>query len=91
VLLPQSTAEDAGAAAERLRRAVAGARIALPGGELAVTLSGGVASYPGDGLNWDALYAVADGRLYEAKRAGRDRVLGAARAQYTNLSTETQT
>ena len=73
-LLPQSSAPQALAAADRLRQAVAAARIPWAGGDLGVRVSGGVAVYPEDGLNWDALYAAADARLYEAKRAGRDRV-----------------
>jgi predicted signal transduction protein with EAL and GGDEF domain len=43
---------------------------------VAVTLSGGVASYPGDGKDWDALFAAADRRLYAAKSSGRNRVEG---------------
>jgi diguanylate cyclase (GGDEF)-like protein len=40
-------------------------------GELAVpvALSAGVARYPNDGADAETLFAVADGRLYEAKRA----------------------
>jgi GGDEF domain-containing protein len=32
--------------------------------------------YPEDGLDWDTLYAAGDHRLYAAKAAGRNRVLG---------------
>ncbi|MBK7658065.1 MAG: diguanylate cyclase [Betaproteobacteria bacterium] len=45
-----------------------------------MTVSGGVARFPQDGETWDALFSVADRRLYEAKRAGRNRVVSAAAA-----------
>jgi diguanylate cyclase (GGDEF)-like protein len=40
-----------------------------------VTLSLGVAVYPGHGLARDELLAAADGALYAAKQGGRDRVV----------------
>ena len=41
-----------------------------------VSFSAGVASYPADGNDLQQLIAVADQRLYTAKRAGRSRVVG---------------
>jgi diguanylate cyclase (GGDEF)-like protein len=50
----------------------------LPGAEpLRVTFSAGVAQYPVDGGDLQALYRSADATLYQAKEAGRDRVLPA--------------
>lgn len=40
-----------------------------------VTFSAGVAVRPGDGESFDDLFKRADARLYEAKRAGRNRVM----------------
>jgi diguanylate cyclase (GGDEF)-like protein len=80
VLLAEQSLEGADEAAERLRVAVAHARVAVPGGEAAVTVSGGVALFPDDGADWDHLFAAADGRLYAAKREGRDRVEAGVRA-----------
>jgi diguanylate cyclase (GGDEF)-like protein len=40
-----------------------------------VTFSAGVAQYPEDGIEVQSLYRSADAALYEAKKAGRDRVL----------------
>lgn len=68
VLLTEEGREGALAAADRLREAVA--RL------LTVTVSGGLAVYPSDGLDWDQLFAVADQRLYAAKNGGRNRVEG---------------
>lgn len=77
VLLPETGIEAAAAVAERLREAVAA--LAFDGLEdLRVHLSLGVAegrcTTPEEG---DILVAAADEALYEAKRAGRDRVVAA--------------
>ena len=45
--------------------------------ESGVSFSAGVASFPDDGRDLDALHRAADAALYAAKAAGRDRVLGA--------------
>ena len=74
VLFSQLNPEGAAEAAERLREAVARGVVVAAGQTLRATVSGGVAMYPEDGEDWDHLYAVADRRLYEAKRGGRDRV-----------------
>jgi diguanylate cyclase (GGDEF)-like protein len=42
-----------------------------------ITFSAGVAEYPTDGADLQALYRAADQALYLAKKAGRDRVLPA--------------
>jgi diguanylate cyclase (GGDEF)-like protein len=42
-----------------------------------VAYSGGVAQYPQDGVELSALYRAADGALFQAKGAGRGRVLPA--------------
>jgi diguanylate cyclase (GGDEF)-like protein len=44
------------------------------GRQFQVAFSGGIASFPDDGLNLYELLTVADARLYEAKHAGRRRV-----------------
>jgi diguanylate cyclase (GGDEF)-like protein len=61
-------------AAERLRLRVAATDIR--GIAERVTASIGVATTPDDGQNLTELFATADGRLYGAKEAGRNRVLG---------------
>jgi diguanylate cyclase (GGDEF)-like protein len=65
--------EEATAMAERIRRRIAGVA-ATHAGE-AVTVSIGVAMCPRDSTDYDALFEIADKRLYEAKAAGRNRVV----------------
>jgi len=48
-----------------------------PEGTLRITFSAGVAQYPEDGTDLQSLYRSADAALYQAKIAGRDRVLAA--------------
>lgn len=43
-------------------------------GDLPITMSAGLVSFPGDGDTYEEIFAGADQALYEAKRAGRDRV-----------------
>lgn len=63
--------EDAQSVAERLRVAIS----QPPIDDTAVTVSLGVAvSEPGEAFSYATLFARADAALYEAKRAGRDRV-----------------
>jgi len=67
VVVPQIDIPALAAVAERVR---AGVEATTP-----VTVSIGAALYPDDGTNADALFAVADERLYAAKKAGRNRVV----------------
>ena len=93
VLLPDAGPAAACREAHALRRRVAGLRVPAPdGGEIAVTVSIGVACASGTGLALGALYRAADAALYRAKHAGRDRVVlaagpaGARCAQCTDAS-----
>lgn len=62
--------------AEELRQRVL-TRVTTPD-RSAVTISIGIASMPGDGLTTRELLSKADARLYEAKRQGRNCVVGNA-------------
>jgi diguanylate cyclase (GGDEF)-like protein len=64
--------------AERLRRVIETQSAAE---KLPVTISLGVATCPYDGENLSSLFACADTRLYDAKFAGRNRVVGRRGAQ----------
>ncbi|MBD0330803.1 MAG: diguanylate cyclase [Thermoleophilia bacterium] len=81
LLLPDTDAAGAAAVAERLRAALASTRMLLPDGAVArVAASFGVASFPPAGSR-EELLAGADAALYEAKRAGKDRVVVTAAVQ----------
>jgi len=74
VLLPVvEGSEDALRVAEKIRAAL-GEPFLLAGLSLEVSSSIGVALYPEDGRDQEALLLSADRIMYEAKREGRDRV-----------------
>ncbi len=59
--------------AERMRAAIAAKSDSLTGG---VTVSIGIGACPDDADDYDSLFRIADRRLYEAKGAGRNRIVG---------------
>jgi diguanylate cyclase (GGDEF)-like protein len=77
VLLPETAARGAAEVAERIR--VRLAQEGFAGGR--VTISVGVAEFPGHGDTPDGLIAMADAALYQAKEEGRDRVVRAGAAR----------
>ena len=74
LVLPETDARGALIIAERIRAAVAAARHLTEQGPIQVTLSVGVATWPGAGEDPEALLASADKALYRAKQSGRNRV-----------------
>jgi diguanylate cyclase (GGDEF)-like protein len=78
VVLPGAAHGDAVKRAESLCHDIAHLEGKVGGHTLGpVTASIGVATFPRDGENWVAVLEVADRRLYRAKEAGRDCVVGA--------------
>ena len=75
VLLPETPAQGAIDAAEKIRAAVADNAIAIDGQLVKTTVSVGVSSYPEDGSTLDLMLAHADRNMYQAKLAGRNRVI----------------
>lgn len=74
VVLSDGLAHEAAlAAAERVRRAVETFSVEE---RVPVTISIGIATSPSDATSLSELFASADARLYEAKSAGRNRVVG---------------
>jgi diguanylate cyclase (GGDEF)-like protein len=78
VLLPDTDIPAALEIAERVRAAIA--EISLPGSDVSVTASIGVAGFPDHASTLDRLERLADAALYVAKRQGRNRVELAAPA-----------
>jgi diguanylate cyclase (GGDEF)-like protein len=72
VLLPDTEIAAALEIAERVRTAIA--EISLPGTDVSVTASLGVAGFPDHASTLDRLERLADAALYLAKRQGRNRV-----------------
>jgi diguanylate cyclase (GGDEF)-like protein len=80
VMLPRATADDAISWAERLMQRIGAMAVRVGGQRLPrVTVSIGLACYPHDGGDIDALVKAADVALYEAKRTGRNRIVTAAK------------
>jgi diguanylate cyclase (GGDEF)-like protein len=60
--------------AERIRTELEQEKFRTELGELSVTCSVGVATCPGAGSDWEALFKATDEALYASKRGGRNRV-----------------
>jgi len=78
VIFPGADETRSVQAAERLRSAVEKHRLVHEGARIPLTASFGVAVWPTDGKEPDALLAAADRALYAAKEAGRNRVMAAS-------------
>jgi diguanylate cyclase (GGDEF)-like protein len=72
VLLPDTEISSALEIAERIRAAIA--EISLPGSDVTVSASIGVAGFPDHANTLERLERLADAALYVAKRQGRNRV-----------------
>lgn len=75
VLLPGAGGDDLAQLAERLRRAVSETWVPEGDQRIAISISLGGTTYDDDVDSPEALIAKADGALYEAKDAGRNRTV----------------
>jgi len=79
IVLPDTSAADALDTAEHIRARVAAKKFS----GRKKTLSIGVATFPEDADDAEAIIAIADEALYQAKREGRDRTVRAHRLKKT--------
>jgi diguanylate cyclase (GGDEF)-like protein len=77
VILPNTTKADGLVVAERLRAEMERSPLMVEGTPVTATISLGVASMPESGRSVDSLVRAADAAMYEAKRQGKNRVMGA--------------
>jgi diguanylate cyclase (GGDEF)-like protein len=78
LVLPGTPVAGACLLAEQIRRSLAEIDVPGPAGErLRITASFGAAAYPDCATTVDQLIQVADRSVYEAKRRGKDQVVGA--------------
>jgi len=76
ILSPNTTARQLRALADRIRGAISDLRVTSGNVTLRVTVSIGLATWNG-GEDGEELYRRADRQLYQAKRAGRNRICAA--------------
>jgi diguanylate cyclase (GGDEF)-like protein len=84
IVVPETTGANALVVAEKLRRHIE--TYPFPGVPRPVTISCGVADYPMHGGTRDEVVAAADGALYQAKQAGRNRVVAASGTKERSVS-----
>jgi diguanylate cyclase (GGDEF)-like protein len=76
IILPESSLKDTIKRADGLREDIKKMEIVFQDQILGtITMSMGVAAYPGNGIRMEELLRVADTALYKAKQEGRDRVV----------------
>jgi len=80
IILPNSSTMDAFSVAERIREKIA---LEMYSKQLDITVSIGIASWPGDGSTLDELCYAADMALYYAKRTGQNRTSIASRTLFS--------
>ncbi len=78
VLMPGASLEEARQRAEQLRAAIAAEQVEHRNENLgSLTISAGIACWPENCAEYDELFRAADKALYQAKEAGRNRVVAA--------------
>jgi len=76
IVLPETNLEGARALADGLREKIEHSRFVFQGDNIPVTVSIGVATLAETDKTSMDLIRAADAKLYEAKRSGRNRVVG---------------
>ena len=80
VILPETDIETARRKLESFRESIAASPIALAarGEKVQVTISAGLSNFPQDAEDASELFALADERMFQAKKEGRNRVVAAS-------------
>jgi two-component system cell cycle response regulator len=80
VILPETDIETARRKLESFRESIAASPIALAarGEKVQVTISAGLSNFPEDAEDASELFALADERMFQAKKEGRNRVVAAS-------------
>lgn len=81
IILPETKAEEAYLTAERIRKNIASFGLPHSSGELHITISTGVASYPLHAMDKESLVKSSDTAMYASKQAGKNRVTVAEEIQ----------
>ncbi|MBI4395407.1 MAG: sensor domain-containing diguanylate cyclase [Candidatus Omnitrophica bacterium] len=76
ILLPKVTPHEGLVLAESIRSSLANMKLTVRREMIPITISIGVASMPVDTLDSEELIRIADRRLYQAKKSGRNQVCG---------------
>jgi diguanylate cyclase (GGDEF)-like protein len=74
LIMPETSKDDAGRVADRVCRAIAELELSPSHQTDGVTMSLGVASYPADALEPEALIRCADRAMYTAKAKGKNQI-----------------
>lgn len=83
LIMPRAQAEGAVRKAEAIRKTVAQERFDIALETVQVTVSIGIAHFPGDAATPGELVAQADRAMYQAKSRGRDRVVDCASLRFS--------
>ena len=75
IILPETDAKAAFLVAERIREIVEKEVLELENYKIRITVSIGIATFPDDANDWEAIIKKADERLYKAKKAGKNIVI----------------
>lgn len=75
IIMPETEKKNARTAMERVRSAIASTILAGPdGADVSVSVSIGIAEFPGDGTEAEPLIKAADMAMYQSKAGGRNRL-----------------
>lgn len=74
VILPNTSEQSALVLAERIRQKIENIGLSIDGHSRSFTISGGLASYPGDAPDGYLLLNMADRALYQAKALGKNNI-----------------